>query len=204
MTDGSSTRAEAVVDPDSVDTTKENGLEEKKTPCPFAGKKIILKRLPDETLSNDFQGNASSDDVSVLNSFITPDAIFYPDKPVAVGDVWDNSAKMAKDAMLGPKDQIKSVCRLDWVKVIDGKKMAQISNSQAIIYYEDGNVEEDVESSTTSLVDLAAQMIVRCDQKGSSKYKTPATEPTQVVGGTEFLFHAEMLANAATDTTTKP
>jgi hypothetical protein len=199
--DGSDVQAQAYVDPNSCDTSKDAG-EETQTPCPFAGKTITLTRRPDESFANDFQGSASSDDVSMLNNFLTPDADFYPDNPVATGDVWDNSAKLAKHLPLGPKDRLLSQCRLDWVKTIDGKRMAQVSNSVAIVLHEDGNVEEDMVYSTTNLVDLAAGMIVKCDEKGSSKYKTPATQALQITGGTEFTFHSEYLPDAGK--TSKP
>ncbi len=195
--DGSDTRALAYVHPESFDTTIDAG-QEAKTSCPFAGKTITLTRHPDESFTNDFQGAADSDNVSMLNNFLTPDADFYPDKPVAVGDIWDNSAKLARHLPLGPKDKLLSQCRLDWVKTLDGKRMAQVSNSVALVLREDGSVEEDMIYSTTNLVDLAAGMIVKCDEKGSSKYKTPATQALQVTGGTEFTFHSEYLPNGAT------
>ena len=140
----------------------------------------------------------------MLNGLITPDEDIYPDKPVAVGDVWDNSAKASRHAELGPNDRMLSMCRLDWVKTIGGKRMRQISNSVAIIYHEAGNVEEDTSYSTTVLVDVAAGMIVKCEEKGSSKYTTPATEATQVSGGTEFSFQSEAIPLADAGASTKP
>jgi hypothetical protein len=189
--DGSAIRAQADVDPDSFDIAREANGPEKRTPPAFAGKTVVLARHPDESITNDFSGNAGDDDVDMLNNMITPDEDFYPDDPVAVGDTWDNTAKAARHAELGPNDRMASVCRLDWVKTIGGKQMAQISNSVAIIYHEDGNVEEDTSYTATLLVDVAAGMIVKGDEKGSSKYTTPATESTQVGGGTEFTFHSE-------------
>jgi hypothetical protein len=196
--DGSDIRAQAYVDPESFDTTGDAG-QETKASCPFAGKTITLARHPDESFTNDFPGAAGRDDVNMLNNFMTPDADLYPDKPVAVGDVWDDSAKMVRHTPLGPKDQLISECRLDWVKTIDGKQIAQVSNSVAIVFHEDGNVEEDVVYSTTNLIDLAAGMIVKCDEKGSSKYKTPAGQVWQVTGGTEFSFHNEYLPDMGKD-----
>jgi hypothetical protein len=191
--DGSDTRCKAEIDPSSFDATKNAGADEKKTVCPFAGKPITLTRLADESFINDFSGHASSDDTNLLNNFLCPDEDFYPDKPVAVGDVWDNSDKLSKHSTLGPKDQLLSQCRLDWVKTIDGKQMAQISNSLAIVYQEKGNLEEDWEGSAILLVDMSTQMIVKADQTGSSKFITPASEATQVTGGTEFTYHEQVL-----------
>jgi hypothetical protein len=194
--DGSAIRAQADVDPGSFDTDREGNGPEKRTPPAFAGKSVVLARHPDESITNDFSGNAGDDDLDMLNNLITPDEDFYPDNPVAVGDTWDNTAKAARHAELGPNDRMASVCRLDWVKTIGGKQMAQISNSVAIIYHEDGNVEEDTGYTATVLVDVAAGMIVKGDEKGSSKYATPATEATQVSGGTQFTFQCEVIPAA--------
>lgn len=199
---GSATRLRVEFDPDSVDTTKNAGGPPTKTPCPFIGKTIVLRMHPDNSITNDFQGSASDDDLNYLNGILIPDDDFFPDKPVAAGDTWDNTAKYARHAGEGPKDKLASRCKLDWVKTIGGKQMAQISVAVAVINYEDGNVEEDNEWTSTSLVDLAAGEIVKCDCRGSSKYITPPSEATQVTGGTEFTFHAEAIPDA--QPTTKP
>jgi hypothetical protein len=190
--DGSASREVVLFDPDSYDTVK-NGERVEKVACPFAGKTIILTRSADGTVANSFPGKAGNDDVNSLNSIIDPDADFYPDDPVAVGDVWDNSAKFSRDIGITPPDRVLSKCRLDWVKTVGGRQMAQISNSVGVVYHEDGNVEEDMGYSGTVLVDVAAGMIVKGDASGSSKYLTPPTEATQVTGGVEFSFHSAVL-----------
>jgi len=196
--DGSAVRSQAAFDATSVDTSKSLLGHEVKTTCPYAGKTIGLTRHPDDSITDDFQGNASDDDSGMLDNFITPDQIWYPDQPVAVGDTWDNSAELAKYSSLGPKDQLISKCKLDWVKTIDGKQIAQISNSIATIYHEDGNVEEDMEGTAIQWVDIATGIIIKVDEKETSTYSTPKTEATQVSGGTEFTFHAEVLPAATT------
>jgi len=193
--DGSSINTLAQLDPESVDLEKDAGGPEQKTTCPFVGKAIILTRHPDGSLANSFQGSASDEDVSLLNNFVTPDAEYYPDKPVAVGDTWDDSAKVAKFAPLGPGDQVTSQGRLDWVKIIGGKQIAQITNAGTVTYHEDGNVQEIEEMTITSLVDIASGITIKCDEKGSSKRTTPPTEATQVTGGMEFVFRAEVQPN---------
>jgi len=186
--DGSATREMVVFDPGSYDTTGDNGKEQK-IKCPFAGKTINLTRHADESITNSFPSNAIDDDVNSLNSIIIPDEDFYPDSPVAVGDIWDNSAKYSRHMGLGPQDRILSKCRLDWVKTIGGKQMAHITDSVGSIYYEAGNVEEDMTYSMTALVDIAAGMIVKCKTSGSSAYSTPPSEATQVTGGVQFDYH---------------
>jgi hypothetical protein len=182
--DGSATREMVVFDPDSYDTDKDQ-----KTKCPYAGKATNLTRNADESITNSFPGTASDEDVNSINSIIIPDEDFFPDTPVAVGDVYDNSAKYALHMQLGAQDRVLSKCRLDWVKTIGDKQMAQISASCGAIYHEAGSVEEDLTYSMTILVDIGAGMIVKCDSLGTSTYSTPPTEPTQVTGGQQFEFH---------------
>jgi hypothetical protein len=201
--DGSDIRAQAYFDPESTDTSGIAG-QEKKGACPFAGKTITLARQPDQSITNDFQGDINAYDLDTLNYIICPDADVYPDTPVSVGDTWDNSAKMARRAPLGPGDQFLSKCRLDWVKTIEGKKMARVSISSALVYHLKGNVEEDMVCSSTNLIDIAAGTIVQCDETGSGQYKTPAAQAWQVTGGNEFTFHRESIPHAAATQTDKP
>jgi hypothetical protein len=202
--DGSAIRSVADVDPQSFDTSKDDAANETKTPTAYAGKSIGLMRHPDDSLTNDFQGNASSDDVDLINNFVTPDAEWYPDNSVAVGDTWDDSTKVGKYASLGPNDTITSKGRLDWVKWVDGKQIAQISHSVAIIYHEDNNVEEDYTFTGTQLVDLASGVTIRVDQKGSSKFIMPGTVPLRVLGRSEFMDHCEVVPDASAGATTQP
>lgn len=188
---GSSLRSKADVSADSFDTESDNGAAPKKTACPYAGKSITLSRHPDETFSDDFTGTAPDDDSNLLDNFMTPDEDYYPDEPVAVGDTFDCSSKISRHSGLGPNDKLMAVGRLDWVKTIRGKQMAQISMSIASVYHEGGHVEEDVSASLTLLVDVGAGMIVKSDETGSSKYITAPAEATQLTGGTEFTFHAD-------------
>jgi hypothetical protein len=199
--DGSALRAQADLDPTSFDTI---GSAELKRPCPYVGTHLFLSLHADGNITSDFAGNASDDDCDLMTSSITPDEDIYPDKPVAVGDTWDATEKTARHWGLGPEDKSSCQCRLDWVKTIGGKRIAQISCSMGLIQHEAKNVEEDSGWSSTCLVDIAAGMIIKSDASGTSKFITPASEPTQVSGGTEFSFHSEVLAPTPPPPTTKP
>lgn len=188
--DGSAVREKAYFDPNSSDTS---GASNDKTACPFAGRTIFLARHDDGTITHSFQGTAGDDDISQLDSIIVPDEDFFPDHPVSVGDVWDNSAKYGAELGLGADDRAISKCRLDWVKTIDGRNVAQISDSVGAIYHEDGNVEEDMGFSLTMLVDVDKGFIFSDEGGGSSKYSTPAGEATQVTGGVDFTFKAKVI-----------
>lgn len=202
--DGSAIQSTADVDPQSVDISRDDQGNEIRTSTAYAGKAITLTRRPDDSCTNDFTGNASDDDVEVINNFVTPDAEWYPDKPVAVGDTWDDSAKVGKFASLGPTDTITSKGRLDWVKSIDGRQIAQISHSIAITYHEANNVDEDYTFTGVQLVDLASGVTIKTDQKGTSKFIVPGSVPLRIVGNTEFADHCEVLPDASRGTTTQP
>jgi hypothetical protein len=47
-------------------------------------------------------------------------------------------------------------------------------------------------ASMKLLVDIAAGMIVKSEETGASKYLTPASAATQLTGGTDFTFRADM------------
>jgi hypothetical protein len=203
--DGSATAIRADVDPSSYDTDRENGGAATKTPCSFAGHVVTLRRHPDESISNDFPGDADPTDLDNLEGMLNPDEDFFPDAPVAVGDVWDVSDKLSKHSDLGPDDKLLAKCRLDWVRQINGKQFAQISCSCGTIRFEDDNVEDDIESSMKLLVDMAAGAIVSGDQTGVIRFASPKSDATQRYGINEFTFHGEVVgAVPTTQPTTKP
>jgi hypothetical protein len=201
INDGSATEIKVYVDPTSYDTTKNAGEAEQRTPCSFAGKTVTLRRKADDTVASDFTDQADATDEDNVESLLNPDEDFYPDQPVAVGDTWDVSAKLTKHADLGPKDQLAAICRLDWVKEIGGKKMAQISCSEGTILVEEGNIEEDVQCNTTLLVDMSADQIVNCMQKGSGKWISPSGDTDKTTGGSDFTYIGRVLLDASS---TKP
>jgi hypothetical protein len=199
--DGSAIEMKIQVDPASFETRKKAGQAETRTPSPFIGRAITLARQDDGTVINDFRGDVSGLANDILNGWLGPDEDFFPDQPVAVGDSWDVSAKYARHAELGPRDQLLTKCHLDWMKTIDGKKMAQITASSGIIRIDEDNLEGDDANSCIMLVDLAGSQIVKSDIKGTTTYSNPKTEATQRSGKSEYTFHCEA---HNVDATTQP
>ena len=196
--DGSATKDRVEVEPGSVDATKTAGGDETVTPSSFIGKKIILTRKADGTATNDFKEQADPGALDMLNTLLTPDQDFYPDHPVAVGESWDTSDQMKKHAGLGKEDKLQCVCRLDWVKTIDQKQMAQMTYSLATVRHDEDHVESDCEESGTLTIDVAAGQIVKTETASKTKYSTPADEPTQVTGTAEDSSHGSAV-NEKTD-----
>jgi hypothetical protein len=196
--DGSATAARVEVDPSSYDSSKENGQAEEKSSCWFAGKTVVLRRAADESVTNDAKGHPPDSkqiDLENLNDLLSPDQDMFPDQPVAVGDSWEVSEKLSKHSDLSTGDKLLAHCRLDWVKNINGKQMAQLTCACGIIRYpdQDQGVEEDDEYTSVMLVDVAAGQILKADNKGTVKYSTAAGESSQVSGGGEFSGHCEVL-----------
>jgi len=197
--DGSATAARVQVDPSSYDSNKEDGQPEEKASCWFAGKTVVLRRAADESVTNDAQGHPPDSkqiDLENLNDLLSPDQDMFPDQPVAVGDSWEVSDKLSKHSDLSAGDKLLAHCRLDWVKDINGKQMAQLTCVCGIIRYEEQGVEEDDEYTSVMLVDMAAGQILKADNKGTVKYSTAAGESTQTSGGGEFSGHCEVLPPA--------
>jgi hypothetical protein len=198
---GSATKSQVDFDADTYDTVKPSGGDEMKVPCAIAGKSVIVSLGPDGTGTNDFKGDISDSDRQLLNEFNSPDQDYFPDKPVSVGDTWDNSAISAKRSGLDANDKMSSKCKLDWVKVIDGKQMAQITNTSTYTIKMDNSAQENGTCTTTVLVDMSAGMIVRADQQGSAQIKSSAGPQPVVTGELEYAFHSEAVDSPAA---TKP
>jgi hypothetical protein len=194
--DGSATAARVEVDPSSYDIDKEGEQPEEKTSCWYAGKTVTLRRAPDEKVSNDAKGHLPESreiDQQNLNDLLSPDQDMFSDQPVAVGDSWEVSDKLSKHSDLNDGDKLLAHCKLDWVKTINGKQMAELTCVCGLIRYEEHNVEEDDEYTSVMLVDVAAGQIVKADNQGTVKFSTPLDEATQVTGDGEFSGHCEVL-----------
>jgi hypothetical protein len=148
--DGSATQARMEVDPDSFDVRRQDSQPQKKTPSPYIGWPVVVTLHADGSVTDDFPGNPDGDDLELLHSIISPDAINYPDQPAAVGDTWDNTAKAFKGGGFGPNDHISSQCKLDGVKTSGGKQMARISFTTSAQYHVDGNANGLTAQDTTT------------------------------------------------------
>jgi hypothetical protein len=197
--DGSATSASVFVDPSSYDIEEEDGHEEQKTSCWYAGKTVVLTRAADESVSNDAKGRLPPSrkvDLENLNELLSPDQDMFSDQPVSVGDSWDVSDKLSKHSDLNAGDMLRADCRLDWVKTINGKQMAQLTCVCGIIRYRELSVEEDDEYTCVMLVDVAAGQIVKADNKGTISQSTPAAQAMQVKGEGDFSGHCQVLPPA--------
>jgi hypothetical protein len=204
--DGSATEARMDFTPDSADAVKESDQPEKKAPCPFAGKSVKFTAQTNAPAKNDFQfngNNASSEDLDLLGGLLTPDEDSFPDKPVAVGDTWDNSDRIGKKMDLAPKDHFSATFKLDSVKTVDGKQIAQLSYKSVFTYHvdaaPDGPMAADTvdEQSGSMLVDIAAGMIIQSDGKETRKVNSPPGAADRLSELVEETIHSEVIPAAA-------
>ena len=188
--DGSSIKNRVKIADGSTDAMRETAnADEIVTPCPFIHEDVIIVGHEDEAVTDDFSGKAGPDDIEDIHDVLNPDQDFFPEKPVFVGESWDPSDKVAKHAGLEKGDTCKVDCRLDWVKELDGRKMAQITGSAEIVQHESGRVEQATDEQITLLVDLTEGMIVKCDETAKVKYTTPADEPVRETGTSQTTYH---------------
>ena len=157
---------------------------------------------PDGSVANDFQGNSGGEDQALLNVLLSPDEVNYPDQPVAVGDTWDNSAKLRKAFTVDPKDQFSAAFKLDSVTTVGGKQMGQISFKIVHSYHDDsgsGGLPTDTvdEQTGTMQVDIAAGMIVTADMKElSTATSVSKNPPGKLVDISEHNLHCRVLTDA--------
>ncbi len=188
---GSSTRTRIKVAAGSVDAARASAdADETVTPCPYVREDVIVERHLDDAITDDFTGEAGPDDTNDLHDVLNPDQNWFPDKPVAVGDSWDISAKIAKQYNLEKGDTTKFDCRLDWVKTIDGRRTAQVSSTGRILQHSGGRVELSTEQQTTMLIGVADGLILQFDQTSKVKYSTPADEPVRMTRTSQTTYHS--------------
>lgn len=213
VNNGSATQARVDVAPGSFDAVHEAGQDEKRTACRFIGTPVILSQKADGSVADDYPRPPSANDIDeqngdglLLDGLLSPDELSYPEKAVAVGDTWDNSAKLAKTMGLGPKDHITASSKLDWVKEIGGRQIAQISASDVVTYHNDAGPDGLAASDNTDtvtemmLVDIAAGMIVQDDSKDVPKMQSPANSPGKFVDENVAVFHSEVVPEAGAAT----
>jgi hypothetical protein len=158
-----------------------------------------LKSKPDGSVDNDFAGNASTLDLTLLGGMMSADEDNYPDHPVAVGDTWDNSARQAKKMSLGPNGRFSVNYKLESVQTAGGKPMAQITFKSVFTYHADAGPngllasDTDDEQTGTMLVDIAAGTIVKCDSKETIKVASPPGAAVKLAETIHQTFHSEVL-----------
>jgi hypothetical protein len=209
VADGSATRARVEFSADSTDTITEAGQAKKVTPCPYAGKTIVLSTAPDGSVSSNFKGDAGDDDTTLLEGILTPDELNYSDQPVAVGDSWDDSAKVRKFMGLAPRDRLSISCKLDWVKEIGGKQIGHLSYTEVLKYHENGGGDEmatntNDQESGTMLVDVASGIVVQEDSKESTKVATPPASSDKLTEAKERVMHSEAVLDAPAGEASQP
>jgi len=159
------------VDPQSYVQQKMPGdVVTAKTPSAYAGVTVKLRFSGNDTVISDFKGNADATDTEMVNSSLYPDGDYFPDEPVAVGSTWDATAKVRRHAELLPGDQFTAQVRLDSVKTIDGKLYASMTCALAAIRHNADKSEYDQTMTSTFLVDMTAQQIVRGTTNGKETF----------------------------------
>ncbi len=202
--DGLPTAIRVTVDPASYNIEKEDAQAAVKSPCSVAGKTFTVRRRADDSVATDYNGDIIQADRENVLGLLSPDEDLFPDRPIAVGDAWDASGKLASHNHLGKDDQLQAPCKLDWIKVIDGRKMAQITCSMSVLRKEDQDLEIQMNIVSTALVDVATSQIVQFDQKRALKVSSCSGQPVQVTENAEFTIHGQLDPTPGTGSATRP
>jgi len=164
--DGSATQMKVEVTPDSYNTRKQAYIKEERFTNALAGKTALVTRADDGTATIDQKVDDSETaemDINFAEGVLAPDADMFPDHPVAVGDTWDAGPEFAVHSELDTKARGAAKLKLDWVKTINGRRVAQITESAAIVTENDNGDETDSEVSGVLRIDVAESQIVGAD-----------------------------------------
>lgn len=131
-------------------------------PADWAGMTITVWRGATGNVTNDCSLDLDSNQSNFLQGLIAPDCEYFPDHPVAVGDVFDVSDQLRPDAHLSDGDKMLTECRLNAVRTGgDGHRLADLSVSSAYVYAPEEDFLQSVCTVTgTITVDLNCGEIV--------------------------------------------
>lgn len=163
---GVPTAVRLTFDPGCVETTRRKGHAEESKPLAYAGKTVTIRRGPDGRVAHDLAGEVDPEADEDLRQMLDPDGVHLPDKPVAVGDSWEASDRVARHIGARDGEQVAVHCKLVAVKSVGGREVAEVTVSGAFIKVE-GFVELATEVEGTLLIDVQTGRTVKSNLRGT-------------------------------------
>jgi hypothetical protein len=195
--DGVAKACKVTFDPKcTVEKIGSNGSHHRQ-PADWAGMTITVWRSAAGNVTNDSNLDLDSDQTNFLEGMIAPDCEYFPDHPIAVGDVFDVSDQLRPDAHMSDGDKMLTECRLDAVRTgADGHRLADLSINSAYVFAPEEDFLQSVCTVTgTATVDLDCGEIVAGkfkshtdispDPNATQPTTAPATADDQYTTGTD-------------------
>ncbi len=165
--DGLPTSLRIKFDVTSSDSTAMNDQPAQSVPFPYAGKTVTITRNDDGSVSDDFNGQADPSNSAELHSLLDEGAVFFPAKPISVGDEWPADPQVLSRALqLTGKETAGMTLKLLSVNDVAGHQVAEIKVSVAAIKFQ-GGIQSKVIMQGTSLVDVQTGQCTKSDLAGT-------------------------------------
>ena len=152
---------------DKCETSAEMAGQKNAIPFPLVGKTLVVSRAENGQVTTDMDGQMDPNVLSEAAGLIESDAMFFPTKPVAVGDEWPAEPKgLARQLQLQGQDTAGMTLKLLSVKN-DPKPTAEVKVSMAVVRSM-GGMNIKLISQGTALVDIATGHVIKIDTKGTT------------------------------------
>jgi hypothetical protein len=155
----------------------------------YSDKTVTFRMLPDGTLDQDFGVKASGKHMRLLRDAVLGRNTIFPNRAVAVGDRW-RADEVLRDVMeLRPDDTISTVFTLKAVREQDGRQVADVAASAAVLMNERGlNLEMGLEG--TYVVDVETGVPIKIDLVGQTSTAGSAdARGVTLTGSGTYEFH---------------
>ena len=151
-------------------------------------KTVTFKLLPDGTLDQDFGVKANGRHARIVRDAVLGRISLFPNHPVAVGDRWMADGVLRDVMQLQPGDTSSTILTLKAVRQQDGRAVADVGVTAAVLMTERGlNLEVGVEG--TFVIDLETGMSLKEDLFGRSSIAGAARNGATMSGTGTFEFH---------------
>jgi hypothetical protein len=137
------------------------------TPFAYAGKTITITRGDNGDVTDDFNDKADASSIAGLHAMLDEEAVFFPNKPVAVGEEWSADPQILSRALqLAGNDRAGMTLKLLSVDQTGARPTAEVKVS-IVAMKTQGQIQSKVILQGTSVVDLQTGHAIKSDLKGT-------------------------------------
>ena len=154
----------------------------------YSDKTVTFRTLPDGTLDQDFGVKTNGRHMRLIRDALFGRTTFFPSQPVAIGDRWSADEVMRELIQLRPSDSLSTIFTLKAVREQDGRQVADVAATAAVLMNERGmNLEVGIEG--TFVVDVATGVPLKEDLVGRSNIAGTGPRGVTMSGTGTFEFH---------------
>jgi hypothetical protein len=147
----------------------------------YADKTVTFRLAEDGDVQQDFGVKPGRQEITLMAELMRGRSSFLPDHPVEIGECWERNESVRTLLDLSQKDTVSTVYTLKAMKQINGRPVALIGLSAAIIKSNRRGFSEEVTLQGTALVDAKTGLLLQCDYSGDDVAKTGPVRIRNVV-----------------------